>query len=98
MEALNRRDLVHVYPGMKDADFMAAIDATGGWPVGYEYVQFYHAVGCSSRTCKFTNNGTNSGWWTTVCRSDDYYWWKLSDAKKSEVVTEARRQLIRQLG
>ena len=82
---------------MKDGDFMAAIDKTGGWPVGYRYVQFFHAAEYSGRTCVFTNNGTNTGWWTTVCTADDYYWWKLSDAKKAEVVKEARRQLIRQL-
>lgn len=97
MEPLNRDDLVHTHPGMKVEDFMAAIDKTGGWPVGYKCVQFYHAVEYSGRTCKFTNNDVNTGWWTTVCRADDYYWWKLSDAKKAEVLKDARRQLIRQL-
>ena len=97
MAPLSREDLVHTHPGMKVEDFMAAIDKTGGWPVGYKYVQFYHAVENSGRTCIFTNNEVNTGWWSTVCMADDYYWWKLSDAKKAEVLKDARRQLIRQL-
>ena len=97
MNALERKELIHLHPGMKDEDFMAAIDTTGGWPVGYKFVQFFHGDYYTGRTCAFTNNGANTGWWTTVCTSDDYYWWKLSDKKKADVMKEARRQLIRQL-
>lgn len=97
MEDLSRKELVHTHPGMKDEDFMRAVDATGGWPLGYKFVQFYHSAEWSGRECRFTNNGTNTGWWTTVCTADDYYWWKLSAEKKAEVTKEARRQLINQL-
>jgi hypothetical protein len=97
MKELNRKELIHTHPGMKKDDFLEAIDVTGGWPVGYKYVSFYHAAEYSGRYCKFTNDGTNSGWWTVVCNEDDYHWWKLSGSKKEEVFNEARRQLIRQL-
>ena len=97
MEDIKRAELVHKYPGMKDEEFFAEIDRTGGWPVGYRFVQFFHSSEYSGRVCIFTNNGINTGWWTTVASADDYYWWKLSSAKKAEVVEEARRQLIRQL-
>ena len=97
MEPLYRKELVHKHPGMKDADFMMLIDATGGWPVGYKYVQFYHSAEYAGRTCVFTNIGANTGYYTTVCSADDYYWWKLSDEKKKDVVKEAKRQLITQI-
>jgi len=97
MEEISRKDLVHTHPGMKKDDFLVAIDVTGGWPNGYKYVSFYHAAEYSGRYCKFTNNGINNGWWTVVCTADDYYWWKLSYTKKTEVVKEARLQLIEQL-
>lgn len=97
MEELNRKELIHTHPGMKSVDFMAAIDTTGGWPVGYKYVSFYHAAEYSGRYCKFTNDGRNSGWWTVVCTADDYHWYKLSEAKKADIFKESRRQLIQQL-
>ena len=97
MSDLFRKELIHTSPWMKIEDFMLAIDNTGGWPIGYKCVQFYHAVDYNRRICKFTNTDINTGWWTTVCRADDYYWWKLSEFKKTEVLREARRQLIRQL-
>lgn len=97
MDELVRKELVHTYPGMKKEDFLAAIDATGGWPIGYTHVSFYHAADYSGRYCKFTDHDLHTGWWTTVCTADDYYWWKISDAKKSAELKKARRQLIDQL-
>lgn len=97
MDYLERKELVHTHPGMPDEDFMRAIDATGGWPVGWRYVQFYHAEGYEDRVCMFNNSGRNTGWWTTVCTADDYYWWKLSDEKKAEVVKQARQAIIDKL-
>ena len=96
-QPFNGKELIHTHPGMKIDDFMLAIDDTGGWPVGYKYVSFYHAAEYSGRYCRFTNNYLRTGWWTTVCSSDDYYFWKLSTEKKDEIMKEARRQLIRQL-
>ena len=97
MERLERKALVHTHPGMKLDDFMTAIDNTGGWPVAYKFVQFFHGDWYTGRTCVFTNSGANTEWWTTVCTADDYYWWKISEVKKAEVKKEIRRQLISQL-
>jgi len=97
MEAITRKELIHTNPGMKQDDFLQAVDATGGWPNGFKFVSFYHAAEYEGRICRFSNSGINTGWWTVVCTADDYYWWKLSDAKKTEVVGIARRQLISQL-
>ncbi len=97
VEPVVRRELVHTSPGMKMDEFMRAIDATGGWPVGYTHVSFYHAVEYKGRYCQFTTFPLRTGWWTTVCSADDYYYWKLSDSKKAEILKEARQQLIRQL-
>jgi len=97
MKNLIRIELIHTHPGMKMEDFMQAIDNTGGWPVGYTYVSFYHALEYSGRYCQFTNNYLQTGWWTTICHADDYYYWKLSEEKKGEILKVARQQLIRQL-
>lgn len=94
---LDRPSLIHKSWMIKDGQFMAEIDATGGWPVGFLYVSFYHAVEDKGRVCKFTNVELRTGWWTTVLSADDYYWWKLSESKKKEIFKEARQQLISQL-
>lgn len=97
VEPVVRRDLIHKW-GSKLEDFMAEIDRTGGWPTGYTHVSFFHDGPCGDRYCQFTTSPLRTEWWTTVCSSDDYYYWKLSDTKKAEIMKEARRQLIRQLG
>lgn len=74
--------------------FFEEIDKTGGWPVGYKYVLFYHGMKDEGRVCKFDNSGYNTEWWTKVCNSDDYYWWKLSDSKKKELINKAKQELI----
>ena len=94
---LERKELIHTSPSMKDEDFFSAIDATGGWPVNYKYVGFYHAYDYSGRYGIFRNNPHNDGWWTRIACADDYYWWKLSPEKKAEVLKNARQQLIAQL-
>ena len=73
MEDIKRAELVHKHPGMKNEEFFAEIDRTGGWPVGYGFVQFSHSSEYGGRGCIFTNDGTNPGWWTTVASADDYY-------------------------
>lgn len=67
--------LAHKYPGYKDAELFAAIDATGGWPLGYQFIGFEHS---DSREAGFCNSPHNSGWWAVVASADDYYMWKLS--------------------
>ena len=58
-----------------DTRFFEAIDASGGWPIGYQYVGFEHT---DSRAAGFTNSPRNDGWWTVIACADDYYMWKLS--------------------
>lgn len=94
---VSRPELIHKYPGMKLQDFFQAIDETGGWPVGYTHVSFYHAVENSGRVCKFGMRDLRLPYWTTICTSDDYYYWKLSQSKRDEILKLARQQLIRQL-
>lgn len=70
----------------KDADFFAAIDAHGGWPLGYRYVGFVHS---DEREAGFCNTPHNDGWWTVVASSDDYYLWKLSPEALQRIVDAA---------
>jgi len=93
---MQRDTLVHRF-GSTRAEFCQQIDNTGGWPVGFKYVSFFHAVEPSGRVCIFGNRELHEPYWTTVLSSDDYYWWKLSDAKKHECVLTAKRQLATQL-
>lgn len=72
---LMREGLCHKSSRTEDGEFFALIDATGGWPVGYQYVGFEHT---ESRNAGFCNSPNNSGWWTVVANADDYYLWKLS--------------------
>jgi hypothetical protein len=73
----------HMIPGLQhdyaschdDSIFFAAIDAVGGWPLGYRFVGFEHT---DTRAAGFTNSPHNDGWWTVVSSADDYYLWKLS--------------------
>lgn len=97
LEPIIRRELVHTFAGLPNEKFFPLIDVTGGWPVGYTHVSFFHDGPVGDRYCKFTTYPLRTGWWTTICTSDDYYYWKLSDDKKNKVMEEARRQLIRQL-
>lgn len=68
--------LRHAHPGLPNEDFFRAIDAAGGWPVGYQFVGFCH----DEREAGFTNSPTCTGWWTVVASADDYHLWKLSPA------------------
>jgi len=90
---LARPALIHASSSMTDAEFFDAIDATGGWPVGYRYVQFYHAMDNAGRTCRFTNDSTNTGWWTTICTRDQYLWSRISDSYKLHVAATVRVQI-----
>jgi len=36
------KGLAHEYAGIRDDRFFAAIDAAGGWPLGYKFVGFEH--------------------------------------------------------
>lgn len=95
--SIERKELIHKHPGYSDEDFFSDIDKTGGWPVGYSYVSFFHAICSDNRYCVFGNKYMRTDFWTTVCSSDDYYWWKLSDDKKKEVVKIAREELMTKL-
>jgi len=70
-----RTGLVHARMGTTDVEFFQAIDATGGWPVGFKYCGFEHT---DERDAGFTNSSHNTGYWTVVANADDYYLWKLS--------------------
>lgn len=94
-EELSRPGLIHKRPGYSDEAFMQDIDATGGWPVGYQFVSFYHAASYDGRVCIFGNQELRTPWWTTVLSSDDYYWWKISKEGKQQCYKEARQQVIR---
>lgn len=83
MKPLMREGLRHKYCGTSDDEFFAAIDSSGGWPVGYKFVGFEHT---SERYAGFTNSPSNGGWWTIVASADDYYLWKLSPAALQRVV------------
>lgn len=78
--------LRHEYSSVKDHDFFTAIDACGGWPLGYQYVGFEHT---DSRAAGFCNSRQNTGWWTVVANADDYYLWKLSPEALQRVVDAA---------
>lgn len=65
-----------------DHDFFKRIDECGGWPVGFQYVAFYHD---EERRCEFINEHVRNGWWTTIANADDYYWWKISDKAKATI-------------
>lgn len=58
-----------------DGIFFAAIDAVGGWPVGFGFVGFEHT---ESRAAGFCDSPHNDGMWTVLASADDYYLWKLS--------------------
>jgi len=81
-----REGLAHANACLKDDEFFKLIDATGGWPAGYEYVGFEHT---SERAAGFTNLNQNTGWWTTLNSQDDYYLWKLSPKALQRIVDAA---------
>lgn len=85
---LMREGLAHTFRVTKDHDFFQQIDATGGWPLGYQFVGFEHT---DERAAGFSNDHRNTGWWTTLYSADDYYLWKLSPqavARFAEAVRE----------
>ena len=81
-----REGLAHAHACMKDEDFFALVDATGGWPVGYSFVGFEHS---ESRAAGFCNSSQNTGWWTVIADADDYYLWKLSPAALQKIADAA---------
>jgi len=96
MKELVRKELIHSLRLRNDEEFLQRIDDTGGWPLGYQYVSFFHDIG-DNRYCIFTDTYLRTGWWTTVASADDYYWWKISDERKQKELGLARKQLIAQL-
>ena len=86
-----REGLAHAHACLNDDAFFKLIDATGGWPAGYEYVGFEHT---SERAAGFTNSNQNTGWWTTLNSQDDYYLWKLSP-KALQRIVDAERDSFR---
>ena len=82
-----RAGLAHEWQSSGDTGaFFSQIDATGGWPVGFQYVGFEHT---DERAAGFTNSPHNDGWWTVVAHADDYYLWKLSDAALQRIADAA---------
>jgi hypothetical protein len=96
LQDLVRRDLIHPWGEPKEK-FLQLIDDTGGWPVGYTYVSFYHDGPCGNRYCVFTTYPLQTEWWTMVCNADEYYLWKLSPNALKHNEKEARRKLIQLL-
>lgn len=96
LSPLVRRELIHRWNSTTE-EFLAEIEKTGGWPQGYTHVSFFHDGPDGDRYCKFTTHVLRTGWWTTVATSDDYYYWKLSDAKREEILKQAKMHLIKQL-
>lgn len=86
MSRLMREGLSHRYPGVPDEELLKAIDATGGWPVGYQYIGFEHT---EERKAGFCLSSHNDGWWTVVMSADDYYMWKLSPAALARIAAAA---------
>lgn len=88
---MNNRKMIdglrHVYCVDMDL-FFEAIDAVGGWPVGFEFVGFEHT---ENRAAGFTNSPHNDGYWTVLASADDYFLWKLSPPVLQRVVDAALR-------
>lgn len=81
--------LRHVYC-VDDAEFFTAIDAAGGWPVGFRFVGFEHT---SERAAGFTDSPHNDGYWTVLASADDYYLWKLTPVALQRVVDAVREAI-----
>lgn len=81
--------LRHVYC-VDDAEFFTAIDAAGGWPVGFRFVGFEHT---QTRAAGFTNSPHNDGMWTVLASADDYYLWKLSSVGLQRIADAVRESL-----
>ena len=96
LTGLVRPELKHLL-GAPEETFLQSIDETGGWPVGYTHVSFYHDGPFGNRYCQFTTYPLNTGWWTTVCNADDYYRWKLSPKALEKIEKEVRRKILRSL-
>ena len=94
MIRLMREGLCHNYPGFPADDFFTAIDATGGWPLGYAYVGFEHT---DAREAGFCNSLRNTGWWTVIASADDYYLWKLSPEALKRITDTAVDHFIKRL-
>ena len=77
-----------------DGKFFAAIDESGGWPIGYKYVGFCHT---DEREAGFCNSPHNDGWWTVIASADDYYLWKLSPEALKRVTDAAVSHFIKSL-
>ena len=93
MKELIRRELIHRGFNYSDADFIAEIDRTGGWPVGYKFVSFFHSS--QNRYCKFGNVDLREPYWTTVMSSDDYHSSKISKEGKKKIEREAMEKAAR---
>ena len=86
MSRLMREGLSYKRACSSDEDLLKQIDATGGWPVGYEFIGFEHT---DERAAGFCATSQNNGWWTVVLSADDYYMWKLSPAALARIAEAA---------
>lgn len=73
-----------------DDVFFAAIDASGGWPVGFRFVGFEHT---EQRAAGFCDSPHNDGYWTVIANADDYYLWKLSPLALQRVADAVREAI-----
>jgi hypothetical protein len=93
MDYIERPGLIHKWM-CNPEDFLASIDATGGWPLGWTHVSFFHG---EERRCIFTKCELRTEWYTTVATADDYYWWKLSAGKKDAEASRARQEFANKI-
>jgi hypothetical protein len=90
---MNNRKMI---PGLRhaycvdDDVFFQAIDAAGGWPLGFQFVGFEHTT---ERAAGFTNSPHNDGYWTVIASADDYYIWKLSPDGLQKIIDAALRAI-----
>ena len=83
------------YSHLERKNFVAAIDAAGGWPLWATHVLFKH--GDEPFDCAFSDGPLRDEWWTTIMSADDYYWAKVSAEKKAEVRAEYRREMAQEI-
>ena len=95
-DELHRPELIHRYLFNKN-DFIDEIDRTGGGPLGYTHVSFFHSMEQDGRKCKFGMKDLRQPYWTTVLTSDEYYFSKLSAKKILEIESGAKKAIAERL-
>lgn len=94
---MDRVDLIFSYNSSDLSEFLNRVKETGGWPDGYEYLQFHHAVETKDMYCSFTDDPRNTEMWTTICCADDYYEFMLSPERIRKIERRGCKQLLDKL-